>query len=173
MARFQAEAHIVPAATTGVAHMTMMPAKFKTAIRAAVIALALGGSALATLPAEAQQGPAFSFSLDLPGLQGGAIVGNDNGIGNRDAPRGYPRYDDRPRGRCLTSRDIRRGVEARGYDSVEVRRNLSRNRVEVVGRNGNWLYAMRVDKCSGEVDRLKRIRRVQGGGFGLQFNFGN
>jgi hypothetical protein len=143
--------------------MTMMPAKFKTVIRAAIVALALGGSGVATIPAQAQQGPAFSFNLNIPGGQGAVTFGGGNGLGSQNGPRQ----------RCLTNREIRRGIEANGYERVEVRRELQRNRVEVDGQNGNWLYSMRVDKCSGEVDRLERIRRVQGGGFGLQFNFGN
>ena len=151
--------------------MTMMPAKFKTVIRAAFVALALGGSAVATIPAQAQQGPAFSFNLNIPGGRGAVTLGGGNGFGDQSGPR---RHNSGGNGqRCLTNREIRRGIEANGYEQVEVRRELQRNRVEVAGQNGNWLYSMRVDKCSGEVDRLQRIRRVQGGGFGLQFNFGN
>ena len=144
--------------------MTMMPAKFKTVIRAAIVALALGGSAIATIPTQAQQGPAFSFNLNIPGGRGDLTFGGGNAFGNQSGPAGH---------RCLTNREIRRGIEANGYERVEIKRELQSNRVEVAGQNGNWLYSMRVDKCSGEVDRLQRIRRVQGGGFGLQFNFGN
>ena len=144
--------------------MTMMPAKFKPIIRAALIALALGSSAIATIPTQAQQGPAFSFNLNIPGGRGDLTFGGGNAFGNHSGPGGY---------RCLTNREIRRGIEANGYERVEIKRELQSNRVEVAGQNGNWLYSMRVDKCSGEVDRLERIRRVQGGGFGLQFNFGN
>jgi hypothetical protein len=147
--------------------MTMMPAKFKPVVRAAVIALALGSGAMATIPAQAQQGPAFSFNLDIPG--GAMTFGGGNQFNSQSAPRHHGNNGRR----CLTNREIRRGIEARGYDRVEIRRDLSRNRVEVAGQSGNWLYSMRVDKCSGEVDRVQRIRRVQGGGFGLQFNFGN
>ncbi|WP_299742859.1 hypothetical protein [Devosia sp.] len=141
----------------------MMSAKFKTVIRAVIVALALGGSAVATIPAQAQQGPVFSFNLDIPGGRGAVTLGGGNGFGSQNAPSQ----------RCLTNREIRRSIEANGYEQVEVTRELQRNRVEVAGQNGNWLYSMRVDKCSGEVDRLERIRRVQGGGFGLQFNFRN
>jgi hypothetical protein len=151
-----------------------MPAKFKTVIGAAIVALALGGSVIATIPAQAQQGPAFSFNLNIPGGRGDLTFGGGNAFGNQSGPSG-PRYHngDGNGRRCLTNREIRRGIEANGYEQVEVRRELQRNRVEVAGQSGNWLYSMRVDKCSGEVDRLQRIRRVQGGGFGLQFNFGN
>ncbi|MDB5586925.1 MAG: hypothetical protein JWP26_1895 [Devosia sp.] len=145
--------------------MTMMPAKFKSVIRAAIVVLALGGSAIGTIPAQAQQGLAFSFNLNVPGGQRATTFGGGNGFG--------PRRHDSIGQRCMTNREIRRGIEANGYERVEIRSDLSRDRVEVAGQNGNWLYSMRVDKCSGEVDRVQRIRRVQGGGFGLQFNFGN
>lgn len=151
--------------------MTMMRAKFKTVIRAAIVALALGSGAIATIPVQAQQGPAFSFNLDIPGGREAMTFGGGNAFGTQTSPRHHSGGGNGSGQRCLTNREIRRGVEAKGYDRVEIRRNLSRDRVEVAGQNGNWLYSMRVDKCSGQVDRLERIRRVQGGGFGLQFNF--
>ena len=127
--------------------MTMIQTQFK----AALVALTLCVGAMAANPAQAQQRSPSDFSLDF---RGGA------------AERSLS-------GHCMSNSEVRRAIAANGYRGVEIRGDLPRDRVEVAGQNGNWLYSMRVDKCSGEVDRVQRIRRMQGGGFGLQFNFGN
>lgn len=155
--------------------MTMPPSRFKTLARAAIVALALGSGMLAVIPAQAQQAPAFTFNLDVPGGQGTMSFGGGNAFGGQDsAPMPRHQTDGANSGtRCLTNREIRRGVEAYGYDRVEVSRDLEGDHVEVAGQYGNWLYSMRVDKCTGAVDRVERVRRLQGGGFGLQFSLGN
>ena len=156
--------------------MTILASRFKTAAQAACIVAALGATALIATPAMAQEGPAFNFSLQLPG---GVSVGADQGpatFGQRQGPNRGGDYGDRGRDhryQCLSDREIQRGLGAYGFSRVEITRQSRRDRVEVVGLYGNWLYSMRVDKCTGDVDRVERIRRVRGGGFGLQFNFGN
>jgi hypothetical protein len=151
--------------------MTSIHTSFKTVTRAAVVALALGATTLSAAPAFAQGAPS-GFSLQLPG----------NGDTQRsqtfgDGPQGN-HWDDDYGFRCLTNREVRRGIAAYGFRRVEIVRELRRDRVEVRAVYGNWLYSMRVDKCTGEVNRVRRIGRVfgggfNGGGFGLQFNFGN
>lgn len=143
--------------------------QFKTIASTVLVALALTVVAFGVMPAHAQQGPALDFSLRLPGGQGGLSFGF-GGMGQSVAPQMRPHRDGSA---CLSDSAVRRGIAAKGYDRVELIRVLPAQRVEVTGRNGNWLYSMRVDRCTGAVDRVARIRRVQGGGFGLQFNFGN
>jgi len=141
--------------------MTPFLSTFKKTGRAAVVALALGAAALTAAPVQAQSGPSFNFNLDL-------------GTGSMEfGPRhGGPGDFDR----CLTNRQIRRGLADYGFRDVDIRRELGRNRVEAVGRYGRSWYSMRVNRCSGRVDRVERLR-LRGGpggpGFGLQFEFGN
>jgi hypothetical protein len=148
--------------------MTMIFVKFKTAVHATIMALVLAGAILPAVSTLAQEAAPFSLNLGIAGGGGAASMGATNNLLAPIAPRsetGTPQA-----ARCLTNREIRRGIAANGYSRVEIKRDLAEGRVEVAGQNGNWLYSMRVDKCSGEVDRVERVRRVQGGGFGLQFN---
>ncbi len=145
--------------------MTSILATFKKAGRAAVIALALGSASLTAAPALAQSGPAFNFQLDL---------GNGSVEFGTQERGGFYEGDDFRR--CLSDRQIRRGLRAHGFDNVDIRRDIGRNRVEARGTYGRWLYSMRVNRCSGRVDRVERLRpafRGNGGGFGLHFDFGN
>jgi len=146
----------------------------KNTSRAAVVALALGASAMTAMPAMAQGqggGPAMSFQLDLGNGGGGgdAQTFGPQGQGRVFAPDHRPGH--RPGRFCLDDRQIRRGLSAYGFDNVRVRRDIGRNRVEVTAAYGRGFYSMRVDRCTGYVDRIQRIRT--GGGFGFQFNFGN
>lgn len=153
--------------------MTSIRTSFKTASRAALVALALGATTLSAVPASAQDAPG-GFSLQLPDGQG-----TQRSPTFADGPQGgnHGHWDDDYGFRCLTNREVRRGIAAYGFRRVEIVREFRRDRVEVQAVYGNWLYSMRVDKCTGEVDRMQRIRRIgggfNGGGFGLQFNFGN
>ena len=49
-------------------------------------------------------------------------------------------------------------------------RYLRGERVEATAYWGRYQYSMRIDRCTGVVDRVRLIRRS---GFGLQFNFSN
>lgn len=146
----------------------------KNASRAAVVVLALGATAATAMPAQAQQqgnGPAMTFQLDLGngGRGDGPTFDGQRGQGRVIVPDHGPN-----RGRyCLSDREIRRGLSWQGFDNVRVRGDIGRNRVEVTANYGRWLYSMRVDRCTGYVDRVRPVRPGHGGGFGLQFNFGN
>lgn len=159
--------------------MTIMPSKFKTLTHAAVIAIALGAAAVSAAPAVAQEAPG-AFSLQIPGGQGAGAEtfgaprhggGNGGGWGGNHGGGWNTR--------CLTNREVRQGIADYGFRRVEVTRELRRDRVEVIAQYGRWDYSMRVDKCTGEVDRIERLRRSNGGGynngngFGFQFNFGS
>ena len=138
---------------------------FKNATRAGVLALALGTASLSAMPVQAQE-PSVNFQLDLGNGAGTQQFGTEarrgGGGGRHDNFRG-----------CLNDRQIVRGLSSYGFRNVDIRRNLGRDRVEVRGSYGRWTYSMRVDRCSGRVDRVERLRPSfpGGGGFGLQFNF--
>ena len=151
--------------------MTPMFSKVRNAGRAALIALVLGASVVTAAPALAQSGePQFNFQLELG--SGGAQMQMSPG-GSAQGRVAVPDHDGYPSEYwCLTDREIRRRLGQYGFREVRVVRELRRERVEVVARYGSRYYSMRVDRCTGEVDQVKRLRRP-GGGFGLQFNFGN
>lgn len=145
--------------------MTSLITTFQKTGRAAVIALVLGASAITAAPAVAQSGqPQFNFQLDLG--NGGASMS----MGTQQGRVMVPEHDRRRF--CLTDRQIRRGLAQYGFRDARVTREFSRGRVEVIARYGRNFYSMRVNRCTGEVSRVERLRRP-GGGFGLQFNFGN
>lgn len=135
--------------------------RFKSAGRAAVVAGVLGATSLSAMPVQAQ--PSFNFHLQIPG---GEIQRHQGG-----GDYGTYHHDDDWRYRCLTNREIRRGLGRYGFRHVEVVRELRRDRVVVTAIRDRWLYSMRVDRCSGEVDRIRRERRIGGGGGGFEFHF--
>lgn len=139
----------------------------KSIARAATIAVVLGGATMVAAPAMAQSGPGNSFSLELNG--GGGGRGGDFetfGRGGNDFNIGF----------CLTNNQVRSGLREYGFRDVRIVRELQRQRVEVRAEYGRYLYSMRVDKCTGWVDRVERIRRVDfpffpGNNFGIHLSF--
>ena len=129
-------------------------------LKAGVVALALAGTAITTLPAQAAS-PTFGFSLNLLGGGGGGGIvlhfGDDN-------------YFDL----CYTNKQIIQGLNNRGYYKVKiVKESNSSNKVWAIGRKyGDW-FQMRVDRCNGKVDQVKQIYPVNNGGnsFNLTFSF--
>ena len=132
----------------------------KTGLRAGVVALALAGSTLvATAPVQAQSNPSFGFSLNFSnGQPSGGIRLH---FGDED-------YFDV----CRTNRQIVRALRNKGYRDVQIVREQNRNdKVWVVARkHGDW-FQMRVDRCTGKVDRIREINRRPNGSFTLNFSF--
>jgi hypothetical protein len=159
--------------------MSLMFTKFKTAGRAAVLAVVLGASALTAMPAQAAPGdPSFNFNLQLP--DGGNL---QLGTGNQNRPApGFRPGPGRP-DFCLTDRQIRFQLGDNGFDNVRVGRDLRRGWVEVFATNRRGAYTMQVNRCTGQVSNIQRIRRNgpdfgpgngpgrPGAGFGLQFGY--
>ncbi|WP_055049259.1 hypothetical protein [Devosia sp. A16] len=140
--------------------MTPMLSTVMKTSRAAIVALTLGAAAITAMPAQAQSEPQFSFQL---GINGGGDAQTFS-KGNRHT---RPHFD-----RCLTNRQVERGLRDYGFRNVDVIRNLGRDRVLVVASWRNKDYAMKVDKCSGRVYDVKRLKKFRGQpGFSLQFNF--
>ena len=130
-------------------------------LKAGVVALALAGTALAAVPAQAAQ-PTFGFSLNF-----GNNFGPGGGIVLHFGDDDYFDY-------CLTNKQIVAGLYDRGYTRVKiVKESHSTNKVWAIGRKyGDW-YQMRVDACSHKVDQVKRIYPLDTGGnsFNLTFTF--
>lgn len=125
---------------------------------------------LAAAPASAQPDALTSFSLKVGhaeerGVSQGTGTPGDQGSAARASEAGTS-------GPCLVDSGIRDGLGDYGFGDVEFRRSLGPNRVEVHAVLGSWIYGMQVDRCTGSVDRVERIRRAMGGGFGLHFEYG-
>ncbi|MDB5542376.1 MAG: hypothetical protein JWQ89_4103 [Devosia sp.] len=135
--------------------------------RAALVALTLGVTAITAMPVQAQS---FNFEFGIQGGGNSFSYGFDNG-------RRFKRE-------CLTNREIRRGLNRSGFDNV---RFVDRQgvRVYVLADYGRRTYSMTVNRCTGRVSNIERVRRGGGGyggyngygndgpGFGMEFNFGN
>ncbi len=151
--------------------MNAILATLKKSGRAAIVAATIGAASVAALPAMAQSAPSFNFSL---GLGGG---GNSFSFGlESDTDRGWRRGDRRRFVQvCLTDRQIINGLRDHGYRDVELTRELRGDRVEVEARYGRSWYVLEVDRCTGSVQVIERVRPLLPGrpGFGLHFNFGN
>jgi hypothetical protein len=147
----------------------------KTTGRAALVAVALGATAFTAMPAQAAE-PSGSFSLQFGNGGGGPKFfghggpgfgfgfGNGNGsiqlhFGDRD----FFNY-------CLTNRQIERGLDNRGFNQVRVVKSGDRKVIAVGKWSGRW-YEMRVDRCTGKVDHVKRVKQRNNGAFSITLNF--
>jgi hypothetical protein len=166
--------------------MAFFASAFKSAARFAVVVAVLGASSLTAAPAFAESF-ATGFSLQIE---------SSRGFADGQRQDRHNSWDDGYRMRCLTKREVVRGVSAYGYGRVQIVSDYGRDRLGLQAIKGNWLYSMRIDTCTGQVDRLQRIGRASGGhdrefgnggyrndhggsrshggsGFQFQFNFGN
>lgn len=128
-------------------------------LKAGVVALALAGTALAAVPAQAAS-PTFGFSLNLLGGGNGGIVLH---FGDDD----YWDY-------CLTNKQIIAGLNNKGYSKVKiVKESTSSNKVWAIGRKDYEWYQLRIDRCTHEVDQVKHIYPIDNNGlhFNLTFTF--
>ena len=142
--------------------MTHLMTLVKTGSRAAIIALTLGASTFAIVPA-AQAQPSFNFQFGV-GPDGKPSVGI--GVDSDGDRRGRPI---RPQV-CYSDREIIRGIRNEGYRDVQIVRELPRNRLGVIARDGRTWYSLRVNQCTGEVDRVERLRSYRPGAR-FEFNF--
>ena len=139
-------------------------ADFKAIVRAAAFTIAAGSIALSCMPAQAQELSLDQFSLQLPG----GAAPEENTFGTSRSGQSGQDFG----WRCLSNREVRWGLTDYGFRRVEIVRNLRRERVAVEGQWGNWLYSMRVDKCTGEVDRVEAVRPVRRRGDDFGFGMG-
>jgi len=130
----------------------------KTGLRAGVVALTLAGAGAMAVPAQAAS-PNIDFSINF-GLQS-----PKGGITMRFGDRDHRRV-------CLSDSQIRSGLNRNGYRDVRiVRQDRHSNKVLAVAqKRGDW-YSMRVDRCTGKVDQVRKVQRNRGGSFNLKFTF--
>jgi len=152
--------------------MTPILSRFKSFGAAVLIAVTLGSAVLTAAPAVAQDQPPSGFTLNVPGggqPQSSPNTGNSGESGT--FRQGFDDdYEDDNFYYCLEDREIVRALRDYGFERVRIVRYLRGERVEVTAYWGRYQYSMRVDRCTGVVDRVRLIRRS---GFDLQFNFSN
>ena len=109
-------------------------------VRAAVIGLALLGSAVTAMPAQAQPSVQFGFSFgnDGPGWHGGR--------------------PGRPDRHCLSDGQVRQLVRSQGYRDIRFADRDGRI-VVVRAERGPRDYRITVDACRGRIVDVDRIRR--------------
>jgi hypothetical protein len=112
--------------------------RFSKLATAAALAVALIAGAFVAAPVQAQPGFGFGFSF-----------GDDD-------------EDDFFFNRCLirlSDRALRNAIEDQGYEDVYL--NAPRGRyIQSRATDGNWVYLLEVDRCTGEVVDRERLRRA-------------
>ena len=151
--------------------MTPFLSQFKSIAAAAIVAVSLGAVAM---PAVAQDAPPSGFTLSVPNQGSNPNAGDAGQAGNTNDSSTFRQghYDDETDDffYCLEDREIVRALRDYGFERVRIVRYLRGERVEVTAYWGRYQYSMRVNRCTGVVDRVRLIRRS---GFDLQFNFNN
>lgn len=129
----------------------------KSSTRAAVVAIALGASAFTALPAQAAPTSSFTLQLGNGGQSGGNITLQ---FGNN-----FLNF-------CLTNGQIKAQLYNHGFRKIEIVKKLNSRKVVAVARYyGTW-YEMRVDRCTGKVDKIKKLHNQNTqNGFSITLSF--
>lgn len=129
--------------------MTLFVSTLKKSGRAALIALAMGAVGMTAMPVQAAE-PSFNFQLG---------IGNDGGVMGFDLnnKKNYNKYK-KIKG-CLSNNQVERGLEWYGYDEANVVKKLSSSKVLVIAEWHNKYYSMTVNKCTGEVYNVKKLKK--------------
>lgn len=114
--------------------------------RAAVLAVVLAGTALSAVPVQAAPLQGFSLDVQPQGKSGKEMQLQKKQLG----PNDFFNW-------CLTDKQIRKGLQNYGFDDVQIVDRLSKNRVRVEAAYDEWYYSFRVNRCSGVVDKIKKL----------------
>lgn len=131
--------------------MTMLTLIRQTS-RAAVLAVVLAGTAMSAIPAQAAPNLSGGFSLDVK-PQGGDQKQLQQFKQKKFGPNDFFNW-------CLTDKQIRNGLINYGFEEVHIVDHLGKNRVRVQAIYGDWYYSLRVHRCSGLVDRIRKLYPV-------------
>jgi hypothetical protein len=115
--------------------------------RAAMLAVVLAGTAMSAAPVQAA--PLQGFSLDVK-PQGGDQKQLQQFKKKQFGPNDFFNW-------CLTDKQIRKGLKQYGFDDVDIVSHLSKNRVRVEAVWDDWMYSMRIHRCTGVVDKIKKL----------------
>jgi hypothetical protein len=146
---------------------------FKSITRTAIVALAIGGVALAALPAQAAPTLGGALQLEAP-IKPQVQLQPDAGNGTQMQMKkfggdDYDDYDYDDYDWCLTNKQIRKGLKYADFDDIDFVKELKhhRVRVEALYEGDGWVYSMRIDRCDGEVDQIKPL--YEAGDFEIDF----
>ena len=136
----------------------------KTGARATLVAVSLAAATFAAAPANAAPPPPnMNFSLQF----GNGFHGNGFGYGGNGVQL---RFGNGPARWCLSDQQIRWQLQQQGWRNAQVVKRVSQDRVVAVAmKRGDW-YEMRVDRCTGNVDRVRPVYQ-RNGNFSLSLNF--
>lgn len=109
-------------------------------LRAALVGIALAGTAVTAMPAQAQPHVEFGFHVGPGG--GGWHVGRPG----------------RPDRFCMSDREVRRLVQRNGFRDIRFTDRRGRI-VQVRADRGRANYRITVDSCRGRIIDVDRIRR--------------
>lgn len=123
--------------------MTSLATTLRRTGRAAVLALVLAGTAMTAMPAQAAPLKNFQLELQLPKEEKGLQF-------KKVDPNKFFNW-------CLTDKQIRKGLKNLGFYEVDIVAHLGKNRVRVEAAWDEWVYSMRIHRCSGEVDKIKKL----------------
>jgi len=134
-------------------------------IKAGVVALSLGATAMVAMPAQAAPTFSFQFGVGNGFGFGGPTYFGQPGITLQFGDPNYYMY-------CLSDSQIRKALKNNGYAQVKIVKYYnSSNRVLAVGfKDGDW-WQMRVNRCTGKVDQVQVIDQEDDGNFQLFLNF--
>jgi len=115
----------------------------RTTGRAAVVAFVLAGTALAAMPVEAKQLNNFSLQVKPQGeMQGKSLKKLDNNA--------FFFW-------CLTDKQIRKALKNYGFYDIDIVDYLSKSKVRIEAGYDDWYYSFRLNRCTGEVDKIKKL----------------
>ena len=129
--------------------MTLSLSTLKNSGRAALVALAMGAVGLTAMPVQAASEPSFNFQLGI-GNNGG-VFGFE--LNNKNKKKYFPIK------KCLTNNQVENALEWYGFDSADVVKKLSSSKVLVIAEWHNRYYSMTVNKCTGEVYNVKKLKK--------------
>jgi hypothetical protein len=135
--------------------MTTTTSRFKSLGRAAAVAVVLGATSLAAVPAQAQpnsaSGPNVQFGFNFNSPQGFGFSFGNGGFDGRH-------FNQHPRQRrCVADWQLMQMVEAQGFRNPIVV-SASSWSYEVRARARGRHYTMDVNRCSGEITNIRAAR---------------
>ena len=117
----------------------------RTTGRAAVVAFVLAGTALTAMPVEAKQLNNFSLQVKPQGdMQGKSL-------------KKFKNDDNAFFFWCLSDKQIRKALKNYGFYDIDIVAYLGKNKVRVEAGYDDWYYSFRLNRCSGEVDKIHKL----------------
>jgi hypothetical protein len=136
--------------------MSLSLATLKSHGRAAIIALAVSAATITAFTAPAMAQPRFGIEFNFGG-GGGSGLSLEFGRERRDR---------------LTRQQVREGLEDAGFEDIRFVDQTNRRFVVIAEWDrDNRRYRMKINRFTGEVYDIERVRRRRDGGFDIELRF--